>query len=834
MSDQVSPPRGFGLRLRLARAALGWERLWPAAWPALGVAGGFAVLALFDVLPGLSGWPHAAVLAVFAAAFAGAVAWGVMRAARGGGLPDQVAAQRRLERASGFRHRPLQALADRPSTALDGAAAVLWAAHQRRMAEAARRLRVGWPVAGLARHDPWGLRSVLVILLLLGVIDAGADWADRVGRAFAPNLSGGAAAAAASFDIWLTPPDYTGLPPQFLRADSTEPVRVPTGSKLLAQVHGGSGTPRLAIDRDTKDFTAVDQHNFRIETALATGKSLAVTQGGSTLGHWPIEIIPDNPPTIAFAKPPSATPRAALRLDYQASDDYSVESAKAVIRRDGANADEAPIEIDLPLPGLHLKEAQGTTYQDLTAHPWAGLPVTIRLSATDALGQTGDSEPVQMKLPERQFRNPIARAIIDQRKELVKDPKSRLAVAEILGDLNQRPALYRDDAVVYLALSMAQERLRLDDNAAATAAVIKLLWDTALRIEDGSMSLAERELRRLQQQLQDALAKGAPDAEIERLMSELREALDRYLQSLAEEMQRNPGQAQQPADPSQTITGRDLQRMLDKARDLARSGARDQARDLLSQLQNMLENLRTAQPSNGDRGSNEAQQTMRGLREMMQRQQQLLDRSFRAQRQKGRSDRGEQRNGQQQPGRQPGQPQTGNGQDNGQMGDLGDEAGQQEGLRRMLGEMMRRLGDGMGDIPEPFGRAERAMRDAAGALQRGQAGDAIGPQTEALDQLQQAARDFAKQMQQKGNGWGEPDDNATGAADRDQRDRTERDPFGRPLSSNGTFDQGDVKIPDNNMLQKSRQILDELRRRAGERSRPEIELDYIERLLKRF
>jgi len=32
----------------------------------------------------------------------------------------------------------------------------------------------------------------------------------------------------------------------------------------------------------------------------------------------------------------------------------------------------------------------------------------------------------------------------------------------------------------------------------------------------------------------------------------------------------------------------------------------------------------------------------------------------------------------------------------------------------------------------------------------------------------------------------------------------------------------------------SGEILDELRRRAGERSRPEIELDYIDRLLKRF
>ena len=63
----------------------------------------------------------------------------------------------------------------------------------------------------------------------------------------------------------------------------------------------------------------------------------------------------------------------------------------------------------------------------------------------------------------------------------------------------------------------------------------------------------------------------------------------------------------------------------------------------------------------------------------------------------------------------------------------------------------------MGDIPEPFGRAERAMRDATGALQRGQPGEAIGPQTEALDQLQQAARDFAQQLQQRlGKGWGNP------------------------------------------------------------------------------
>ena len=66
-------------------------------------------------------------------------------------------------------------------------------------------------------------------------------------------------------------------------------------------------------------------------------------------------------------------------------------------------------------------------------------------------------------------------------------------------------------------------------------------------------------------------------------------------------------------------------------------------------------------------------------------------------------------------------------------------------------------------------------------LQRRQPGDAIGPQTEALDQLQQAAREFSQQMQKRlGNGWGEPNGDA-GRRHRPQpRDRVGRDPLGRP------------------------------------------------------
>jgi uncharacterized protein (TIGR02302 family) len=831
MLNILRPEDRLAFRMRLARAALLWERIWPAVWPALCTLGVLVAVALFDLLPGLPGSAHAAVLALFAVAFAAAIGWG-LRSARRGGWPNIKAARRRIEQASGLPHRPLHALSDRPSAALDEDARLLWSAHQRRMAAMLRRLRVGWPAAGLARRDPWGVRAILTILLLLAVLDAGADWRDRALRAFRPSFAASAAASASSFEVWISPPEYTGLAPQFLRADVTDTVPVAAGSTLLGQVHGGGEIPLLVIDETRENFTAIDKQNFKIERQLTGGKELSLRQGGNLIGRWSIEIVPDNPPTIAFADSPAATARAALRLDFRATDDYGVASTKALIRvpesgPPGAGSSET-IELDLPLPSLNPKEAEATSYHDLTSHPWAGLLVEIRLVALDGLGQTAESDPVRMILPEREFRHPVARAIIDQRKELAKDARSAESVAEILGDLNSRPALFRDDSVVYLGLRVAQQRLRADAGKESVVAVSQLLWDTALRIEDGNLSLAERDLRRLQQKLQDALAKGAPDEEIEHLMQELREALDRYLQAMAEEMRRTPPGEEQPIDPSQVLTGRDLQRMLDRAREMARSGARDQARELLSQLQQMLENLRMAQPGQmQQQGASQAEQMMRDLQQLMQRQQQLLDRSFRARSKQG--DVGEpNRNGQPQAG------QPGEQGESGEMGEMGDAAGQQEALRGMLGEMMRRLGEGAGNIPEPFGRAERSMRDASGALGRGHPGEAISPQTDALDQLQQAARDLAQQLQnQLGSGWGKPD-GEVGAADRAGRERIERDPLGRPASNNGTYDRGDVKIPDENNLQKSRRILDELRRRAGERTRPEIELDYIDRLLKRF
>ena len=788
----------FKTQLNAARVALLWERLWPALFAAILVVGVFLALALFDLPPRLPAWGHAALIALFAA---GLIA-SLVLAVREFRLPSRAAARRRLETASGLTHRPLAALEDRLAGADDGATALLWQAHRRRMAEAARHLRIGTPRAGWLRRDPYALRAALGLVLLLGAIDAGSDALPRIGRALNPALSFGGAGAGTALDIWITPPQYTGLAPQFLPArPGGAPVAVPVGSAVLAQVHGGGALPKLVIDGKSTAMTRIDSGNFKGEATIQSGSRLAVEQGWSTLGSWPIKLVPDLPPTVAFAKPPQATARAALRLEYSAQDDYGVEGVKAVIRRPGDPSGET-LSVDLPLPDQHLKKAAGASFNDLTASRWAGLPVQVTIIATDALGQSGESETIETILPERIFHHPIARALIDERKDLIAKPEDREIVAEALADLSSRPGLYNDDIVAFLALRSAADRLILNRDAETVPAVAQLLWDTAVRIEDGRSATSEKDLRQSMQALQDALARNAPQAEIDRLMQELQQQIDRYLTALAQQGQKNP-RAQQPADPSQTLTGDDLKQLLDRARELSRTGARDQARDMLAQLQELLENLRGARPM-----PMQSQQgrSLNAMQDLVHRQQQLLDRSFRQSRQSG--------------GARPGASDG--------------DAREQELLQRSLGDLMRQLSQSGGEIPAPLSRAERAMQGAAEALRDHRPGQAIGPQTEALDALQQAARSFAQKMTQgyDASAFGDP----TGHSPQPRRD-----PFGRLTTqdrNNGGIDEGAEmrmgKSANEYAVEKAREILDELRRRAGEPQRPALERDYIDRLLREF
>ena len=140
-----------------------------------------------------------------------------------------------------------------------------------------------------------------------------------------------------------------------------------------------------------------------------------------------------------------------MLFKYKVEDDYGVSAAEARIERvptqaAGPNGAQPTPQIGKPpvfplsLPRPPVKSAEAKTYRDLTAHPWAGLPVVVTLVAKDEAGNEGFSVTRGVILPERKFMKPLAKAIAEQRRSLVEDPGSRFRIA---GNLNALSAQRR-------------------------------------------------------------------------------------------------------------------------------------------------------------------------------------------------------------------------------------------------------------------------------------------------------------------------------------------------------------------------------------------------------
>ncbi len=544
--------------------------------------------------------------------------------------------------------------------------------------------------------------------------------------------------------------------------------------------------------------------------------------GRRELATWPIEVVPDGPPSAAFAETPAAAGNGLLSLAYEAQDDYGVAEVTAVIepaedqrRADGGGG---PTRLELPLTTPGAASVSGEGLQDLSEHPLAGRPVRLHLEANDAAGQIGRGNTVEIVLPERTFAHPVARAIVEMRKKL-SDPGQREAVAEGLAAIASQPDRFGNDPVVSLSLAVAKSRLGLDTGPQAVPSVRDLLWQTALRIEQGDVPLAERQVEEARRRLLDALQRDASQSEIERLMDELQQALDRYLAAVAAELA-GRGENPVPVDrQSRILDSDDLKDLIETARQLARTGGRDEAMQMLAELQRALDRIRSGLRSNGaNQDVAEAQQLMKTLRDLSDRQQSLLDESFQRLRDSA---------GDRQHGSRGGQRQR---QDGARAPDPGAKAGasEQQALRQELGELMLRVDGFLGAIPAPLGEADQAMRGAVDALQRGRLGDAVTNQSQATDALGRALDAAGQAMAQKLGGmigvFGEEGEEGGGLGDI----------FGRSQDGQRGFATGPLKIPDRSELQRAQEILQELRRRAAERSRPRPELDYIDRLLRRF
>lgn len=856
--------------VQLARAALFWEQLWRAILPPLLIIGFFVAVSFAGLWLEVGALWRMIGVGFFAFAFVVSLV-PVFRL----GPPSRQEALTRIDRESGVAHRPASTLDDalaNPSE--DPATQALWRLHRARMARSVEALRAGLPSPRMVDFDRYALRAFVLIALIASAFVAGPEKYARVASAFDWRGVGVADGAGYRVDAWIDPPPYTGKAPVLLKlgaGDSEHPekVTVPVGSTVIVRSSGGdlgldiTGALQSPKPKESKEPTktdaaakppapkqeaATDPNEHRL--ILRGDARLGIKHSGSLLGLFDLIVIPDKPPRIELTDAPRPNLRGSLTLSYKIEDDYGVVSAAAEFSDPKVEGGKGHLRSLVPPPrvGLALPPGPGGLGEtemtlDLSEHPWAGARVKLVLTTTDEAGNEGKSDPIFITLPEKHFVKPLARALAEQRRNLILYPDDKDLVGLALQALMVAPDVFGTSSGVYLGLDVATHMVADAKSDQDIVAAAEFIWQMALQIENGDLSDAERDLRAAEQALREALQRGASDEEIRKLTENLRAAMDKFLSEFAKQQSRQRNAQQMPTSPNgaKSISRKDLQAMLDRMQEMARAGDRASAQQMLEQLQNTLDNLEMAQRQQGDEAGQEMSRALSDLDKLMREQQSLRDKTH----QQGQGQQGQQpgdeqgdqmgqgQQGQDQMGQgQQGQGQQGQGQQGqqgqGQQGQGANEAlrQQQQALRQRLEELQKRLRQ-RGQGGEGLDEARRAMQEAErGLSQGGQNGNnaAVDAQGRALQAMRKGADQLAQQMQGQGEGQGE------GTPQSQQQGGT--DPLGRPMGGDSAFNPNSrydpMGLP---AAQRAQRVLEELRRRLSDPSRAREEMDYLERLL---
>lgn len=773
-----------------------------------------------------------------------------------------------------------RSLAGRPiSTSLDdqaigsgdAASEAVWKAHVDRMTALLRDVE---PVPGdlrIANRDPYGLRytALLVFILTLAFGAAFRGFGNSETNGLAANEIG---VAGPSWEIWIEPPAYTGKPSLYLNDIDVADLSVPKGSLATVRLYGDLS--RLGL-RET-----VSDRSEDADAPPAQAQSFELVQSGEIVvvgaddARWVISLLADEPPTVDVSGDMTRRVSGDMELPFSASDDYGVQFGTATVsldlenvdRRFGLRTEPEPREdvvFDLPMP-IRGDRAEFTELliENLSEHPWAGLPVTVTLSVTDESDQASTPDVLETELPGRRFFQPIAKALIEQRRDLLWSKENATRVEQILRAVSHQPDDFFPSERAYLMLRMGITRLDIHSTYGLTDEkrdeIAELLWRTAVLLEEGSLSNALEALRRAQERLSEAMEDGATDEEIAELMDQLRDAMRDFMDQLVQEAQRQDGQQQAQNQQGEEITSQDLQDMLDQLQELMEQGRMAEAQELLNQLMEMMQNMQVAQGQQGQQGQQgEGQQAMEGLQETLRNQQGLSDEAFRdlqeqfnngaqageSEQNQGRSGgqgRGQSHQGQGGQNPQPGDEDGEGGSERGQnqQGGQGDGqdpgslADRQQALRDELDRQRRNLpgaGTPEGDAArESLGRAGEAMDRAEDALRDDRTADALGAQSDAMEALREGIRNLGEAMAQQQQQGGQQGQQAG------TRDGQNRDPLGREAGSDGVIGSEENMLQGREARRRAQELRDEIRRRSGEQERPEVERDYLKRLLDRF
>ena len=817
----------------LTRALMIFEKVFPSA------------IAIASIWIGLLGLIWMGLFQIFPAPFNGsAVVAGSLATIlligdwlrqRGVGLhlPSRRDALMRLDQDHDLKNRPATSFADTlAGTQNDALTQNLWQAHRARLAAKIMRLTLHAPYLFISAHDPLALRHLAVILLATGFFAAGPERAARLWAATAFKLPVSTNVSVRE-DGWIDPPPYTQIPPVMLDLaafkDGEQPVyKIPVGSIIVLRRSGGDAInpqttgPLLHLPADHNSRQQDQDLRFKINGDAA----LIVSLLGRRTVEFRFAAIADTPPAIRLVTAPTTDGGDPLSLSYAWQDDYGI--ARGVVEitsiMQGDQAITHPPLLEPPQAALTFlpDPRQGEYKQQLGFEDslWSGLTVEARLNVQDDAQHTGTSEFFRFTLPQRLFTNPLARALDEQRKILVRTPQQQKAVLMALDALMVSPELFSPQFGIYLGLNRARRWLSRPADKVRLIETAQWLSDMAVMIETEGSDDAERALQAAQNALREAIAREAPAHELKQLSDAVRQAMNQLLLALADKMQKQDSVQDQQIDQDSTkhISPQDLSALMDKLDQAMQRGDQAEALRLLEQLRQITKNLQAARSDQPNDQSGQ-QRAMDALQGMTRDQQNLRDKTYREglERQQDRQ-----------------RPKAEQKTDpNGPLSDL-------ERSQKFLRDKLDSLRKGMqekGTDQQGFNEADTAMREAEDALGQGRESDALEAQNRAIQSLRQGADQLATQMRQQNDDTETTDNpneaNRQNAQGQNSKDNGARDPLGRPLPSQGSndrsrmYEDGRQTAPE----ERARALLEELRRRLGEMTRPQAEIDYLKRLL---
>jgi uncharacterized protein (TIGR02302 family) len=833
-----------GLLLR-AKLALGFEQLWPMLARIAFIGLIYVSLAWAGVFMAAPSWLKIAIIIVLSIPLLIAIV--KLFEFR---IPNHQDALARLDRDSGLPHRPLATALDAQVLGnQDSSSAALWSVHQQRTQKLLSKLSLKLPQSALSIIDPKALRIASILASFAAFFVAGSDWQPRLLSGFDWNNSA-SASTQVRLDAWIDPPAYTNRAPIFLSQqglDKEPRILVPIGSVLVLRAAPSENVSFSASGTlKQQDDAKKDKPNLEHRYDVKGDGGMVVKNGGQTIASFTLAAIPDTPPAVEFLsatrKPKSEgadeITSDVLVLRYRLKDDYGVVSGE--VAADLLADPKARItRLIAPLPKMPLSAPNGNgsaieaqTTIDLSEHPLAGAKLRLSLKVKDDLGQEATSNALEVAIPQKPFANPVSKALVEQRRNLVVYPDDKIQPSVALVGILTEPEAFRTSTTLFTALRMAQSRLKLAKTDAQIIDLAEWLWQIALDEENGSLSAAEKALRAAQESMKQAIERGAPPEEIKRLAENLRRAMDRYMREFADNNKSKPSGSKDPN--AKMLSENDLAKILEKIEELTKQGKTADAQRLLEKLNEMLKNMQTAEGSGAgwkQQKKTDLQKKADELEEMTRDERALRDRTFREGQEFQRGDRGEQS------GDEEGKGQKGKGKS-------GEQGGNEKG-GNSLQNRQKRLSDaleklqkdlkGLGDGGQELSDALDAMREAERSLGEGKNGKAVEKQGKALESLRRGAQG----LQQKLGELGEGDRDRTGG--KLGGDKTLTDPLGRPLLDgklqNDSADNNAKLRADGKgggtIEERSRAVLEELRRRLGELARPQTELDYIERLLRK-